>query len=395
MNTQEIQTLANQYVINTYGTRKLALVRGEGKYVWDAEGRRYLDFLAGISVVNLGHCHPKVTEAICNQAQQILHTSNLYYIESQVKLAELLSQHCFADKWFFSNSGAEANEAAIKIARRYWQQKEQPKPTIVTAHASFHGRTLTTISASGQPKLHDGFSPLMQGFKYADFNDLAALEKAITPDVGAILLEPVQGEGGVGIPDENYLTQVRQLCNDKNILMILDEIQTGLGRTGELFAHQHADITPDIMTLAKSLGNGVPIGAMGCTDEVSQGFSIGSHGSTFGGNPLCTAAALASVTALLDEKLVENAAGMGEYFKEELLTLADKHAIIKEVRGKGLMIGMDVTCTAAVIINAMFEKDIIVGPAGLHVVRFLPPLIIHKEDVDTVISALDDVLGAL
>ncbi len=395
MNTQEIQALADQYVINTYGTRKLAIVRGEGKYVWDAEGRRYLDFLAGISVANLGHCHPQVTKAICDQAQQILHTSNLYYIEPQVKLAELLSKHSFADKWFFCNSGAEANEAAIKLARRYWQQQDTPKPTIVTAHASFHGRTLTTISASGQTKLHDGFSPLMQGFKYADFNSLSALEAAITPDVGAILLEPVQGEGGVRTPDKNYLTQVRQLCSDKNILMILDEIQTGLGRTGALFAHQHGSVTPDIMTLAKSLGNGVPIGAMGCTDEAAKGFAVGSHGSTFGGNPLCTAAALATVQALLDEQLVENAAGMGEYFREELHTLADKHDVVKEVRGWGLMIGMEVTCPAADIIYALFEKDIIVGPAGAHVVRFLPPLTIHKEDVDTVVSALDDVLGAL
>jgi acetylornithine aminotransferase len=395
MNTDEIAVLADHYCMNVYGKRTISIVRGEGCHVWDADGRQYLDFFAGIAVANIGHCHPKVTEALCDQAKTLVHISNLYLIEPQVKLAEILCQNSFAEKWFFSNSGAEANEGAIKLARRYWHEKGDPKPVIVTAHQSFHGRTMTTVSASGQPKLHDGFDPLMQGFKYADFNDLAALEEAITPDVGAILLEPLQGESGVRTPDESYLKSVRDLCDRKNILMILDEIQTGMGRTGKLFAHEHGRIAPDIITLAKGLGNGVPIGAMGCTDEIATGFSVGSHGSTFGGNPLCTAAALATVTTILDEHLVDNAAEMGEYLKAELQQLKNKYSCITEIRGKGLMLGMVVTCPAMDIILAMRDRGIIVGPAGPNVVRFLPPLIIRKQDVDTVIEVLDESLGAL
>jgi acetylornithine aminotransferase len=395
MNTEEIGVLADAYCMNVFGKRNMSIVRGEGLHVWDAEGRQYLDFFAGIAVVNVGHCHPKVTEAICEQAKTLVHTSNLYLIEPQVKLAEILSQNSFAEKWFFGNSGAEANEAAIKLARRFWHAKGESKPVIVTAHQSFHGRTMTTISASGQPKLHDGFDPLMQGFKYADFNSLAALEEAITADVGAILLEPLQGESGVRTPDESYLKSVRALCDRKNILMILDEIQTGLGRTGKLFAYEHAEITPDIITLAKGLGNGVPIGAMGCTNEIATGFAVGSHGSTFGGNPLCTAAACATLSAILDERLVANSAEMGEYLKTELQSLQNKHACITEVRGKGLMLGIVVSCPAMDIIAALREQGILVGPAGPNVVRFLPPLIIRKQDVDTVIEALDASLGAL
>ena len=307
MNTQEIDALYAENIINTYGPRKRAMVRGEGMRLWDAEGNEYLDFFAGIAVTNVGHCHPKVTEAICEQAKTLVHVSNLHLYESQAKLAELLCKNSFAEQWFFCNSGAEANEGAIKLARRYWVQKENSKPVIVTAHQSFHGRTMTTLSASGQKKLHDGFDPLMQGFKYADFNDLDALEKQLTPDVGAILLEPVQGEGGIRTCDPEYLQQVRALCDEKEVLMILDEIQTGCGRTGALFAYEHAGIKPDIITLAKGLGNGVPIGALGCSNEVAIGFSPGSHGSTFGGNPLCTAAAFASLSVILDEGLVNNA----------------------------------------------------------------------------------------
>jgi len=395
MNTDEIGVLADNYCMNVYGKRTTSIVRGEGLHVWDADGRQYLDFFAGIAVANLGHCHPKVTEAICNQAKTLVHTSNLYLIEPQVKLAEILAKNSFADKWFFCNSGAEANEGAIKLARRYWHAKGESKPVIVTAHKSFHGRTMTTISASGQPKLHDGFDPLMQGFKYADFNSIDALDEAITPDVGAILLEPVQGEGGLGTPDETYLKAVRELCDRKQILMILDEIQTGIGRTGKLFAYEHADITPDIITLAKGMGNGVPIGAMGCTDEIATGFAVGSHGSTFGGNPLCAAAAFATVSTVLEEKLVANAAEMGEYLNLELQQLKQKHSCITEIRGKGLMTGLAVTCPAMDVVVALREKGILIGPAGPNVIRFLPPLTIRKQDVDTVIEALDASFGAL
>jgi acetylornithine/N-succinyldiaminopimelate aminotransferase len=282
MDTAAIQALNDRHVINTYGTRKLALARGEGCRVWDAEGREYLDCFAGIAVCNLGHCHPAVTEAICEQARTLVHCSNLYYIEPQARLAELLAKHSFAPRWFFANCGATANEAAIKLARRYWAQKGTPKPHILTALSSFHGRTLAAITATGQSKFHEGFEPLVPGFTHVPYDDVAALEAAITPETGAIMLEPIQGEGGVRIPAADYLAKVRALCDKHKLLLILDEVQVGMGRTGTLFAHEQSGITPDIVTLAKALGNGVPIGAMGCTEEVSSGFSIGSHATTFG-----------------------------------------------------------------------------------------------------------------
>lgn len=393
MTTDEIKTLYSTHVINTYGERKLAMARGAGMQVWDTDGNEYLDFFAGIAVTNVGHCHPKVTQAICEQAQTLLHVSNLHLYESQAKLAALLCDNSFADQWFFCNSGAEANEGAIKLARRYWAQQGTPKPTIITAHQSFHGRTLTTISASGQAKLHDGFAPLMEGFIYADFNSLDALSAAITPDVGAILLEALQGEGGVNIVSPEYLQQVRALCDEHNLLLILDEVQTGCGRTGALFAYEHAGITPDIMTLAKGLGNGVPIGAMGCTETVAAGFAPGSHGSTFGGNPLCTAAALATLQVILDEHLVDHAKTVGLYFMDHLNALKAKYSCIKDVRGSGLMIGVELEGAAAPVLTSMLDQGILCGPAGPHVVRFLPALIVTTEQIDRVVSALDTALG--
>lgn len=395
MTTDEINSLYADNVINTYGDRKLAMARGEGMHVWDVEGNQYLDFFAGIAVTNVGHCHPKVTQAICDQAQTLVHVSNLHLYESQAQLAALLSENSFADQWFFCNSGTEANEAALKIARRYWAQKGAPKPTIISAKQSFHGRTMTPLSATGQPKMHKGFEPMMQGFVFADFNDLEALADLITPDVGAILLEPIQGEGGVNLASPQYLQQVRALCDEHNILLILDEVQTGCGRTGALFAYEHSGITPDIMTLAKGLGNGIPIGAMGCTKEVATGFSVGSHGSTYGGNPLCTAAARATLQVILDENLVDNAKTVGAYFVEQLNTLKARHACIQEVRGTGLMIGVALDQPVADIVATMRDKGIICGPAGANVLRFLPPLIVTTEQVDHVVFELDTVLGEL
>ena len=393
MNTAEIKALNDKNIINTYGERKLALARGEGVRVWDVDGKEYLDFFSGIAVTNLGHCHPEVTEAVCAQARTLVHVSNLYYIEPQVELAALLSGHCFADLWFFCNGGAEANEAAIKLARRYWAQKGTPKPAIITAHGSFHGRTLATITATGQPKYREGFGPLLPGIQYMPFNDVDALSAAMTPEVGAVLLEPIQGEGGVRVPDENYLKEVRDLCDEKNVLLILDEVQTGLGRTGKLFAHEHYGITPDIMTLAKGLGNGVPIGAMGCTEEAATGFSVGSHACTFGGNPLSAAAALATMKVLTRPGFVENAATVGEYFFARLDALAEKHDAIVEVRGKGLMVGIEMKHAVAPLVGTMIESGIICGPAGPNVLRFLPPLIVTNEHVDEVVSTLDALLG--
>lgn len=394
MNTSEIKTFNDEHVINTYGDRRLALVRGEGVHLWDAEGKQYLDLFAGIAVVNLGHCHPGVTEAIRRQAGTLVHVSNLYYIQPQVELAKLLSEHSFASRWFFCNGGADANEAAIKLARRYWAEKGTPKPSIITAEQSFHGRTLTTITATGQPKYHKGFEPLTPGFTYVPFNDVTALENAITPDVGAVLLEPIQGEGGVRVPDGDYLRKVRALCDEKKVLLILDEVQTGLGRTGKLFAYEHAGITPDIITLAKALGNGVPIGAMGCTDEAASGFSVGSHAATFGGNPLSTAAALATLTELAEPAFLEQVAQVSAYFMGRLSELASKHAQIKEIRGKGLMIGIELTNPAGPVVARMLDEGIICGPAGPNVLRFVPPLIIQEEHIDTAVAALDKALGA-
>jgi acetylornithine/N-succinyldiaminopimelate aminotransferase len=393
--TDEIKNLNDAHVINTYGARSIALSRGEGMHLWDAEGKEYLDFFAGIAVCNLGHCHPAVTKAICDQAQKLVHVSNLYYIEAQTLLAAALCKHSFADKWFFCNGGAEANEAAIKLARRYWDRQGTPKPGIVTAQQSFHGRTIATITATGQPKYHDGFQPLVPGFSYVPFDDIAALEAAITPDVGAVMLEPIQGEGGVRVPDANYWKQVRQLCDDRNVLLILDEVQTGLGRTGPLFAHQGDGITPDIMTLAKGLGNGVPIGAMGCTDAVATGFDIGSHACTFGGNPLSSAAAVATMNVLTAPGFLDEAVAKGAYLFEQLAEIAKHCDSFVELRGKGLMVGIEFDKPVAPLVNSLIEAGVICGPAGPNVLRFLPPLIVEKEHIDRVVSLLKTCLGEL
>jgi len=393
MTTDEIKALNEAHVINTYGERKLAFVRGEGMSLWDAEGREYLDFFAGIAVVGLGHCHPAVTEAIQAQAQTLVHVSNLYHIEPQAELAKLLCDHSFADKWFFCNSGAESIESAIKLARRYWSQKKTPKPTIITANQSFHGRTSGALMATGQPKYQEGFEPLLEGFKYVDYDDIDALTEALTADVGAVLVEPVQGEGGVQIPAADYFAKVRSLCDEKDVLLILDEVQTGLGRTGTLFAHTQDGITPDIMTIAKALGNGVPIGALGCTEEVASGFSVGSHASTFGGNPLCSAAAVATLRTLTEPGFMEKVAGAGTHFSASLNVLKSKHGAIVEVRAKGLMIGIEMTKTVAPLIGALLEEGIVCGPAGPNVLRFLPPLIVSFEEIDRVVAALDGALS--
>jgi len=393
--TDEIKALNDAHVINTYGERTVALSRGEGMLLWDAEGKEYLDFFAGIAVCNLGHCHPAVTQAICDQAKKLVHVSNLYYIEAQTLLAAALCKHSFAEKWFFCNGGAEANEAAIKLARRYWEKQGTPKPGIVTAQQSFHGRTIATVTATGQPKYHDGFQPLVPGFSYVPYNDLAALEAAITPDVGAVLLEPIQGEGGVRVPDEAYWKQVRQLCDDKNVLLILDEVQTGLGRTGPLFAHQGYGITPDIMTLAKGLGNGVPIGAMGCTDGVATGFDVGSHACTFGGNPLSAAAAVATLSALTAPGFLEAAQERSTYLFAKLAEVAASCDAVVEVRGKGLMVGIEFDQPVAPLVTTLIDSGVICGPAGPNVLRFLPPLIVEESHIDRVISLLKASLGAL
>lgn len=395
MKTSEIQALNDRHLINTYGTRKLALTRGEGATLWDAEGKEYLDFFAGIAVCNLGHAHPAVTRAICEQAGKLLHVSNLYYIEPQVRLAERLSRHCFAPRWFFCNSGAEANEAAIKLARRYWVVKGSPRPEIITAEHSFHGRTMGAITATGQPKYHAGFEALLPGFHYVPYNDPGALEAAITPRTGAVMLEPIQGEGGVRVPDEDYLHAVRALCDRHGLLLILDEVQTGMGRTGHLFAHQAVGVIPDIMTLAKGLANGVPMGALGCTEEVAQGFSPGSHASTFGGNPLSSAAALAVLETMTAPGFLEGVREIAAWLRGRLEQFVAKHPKAVEVRGAGLMLGVEFGEAVAPLLGNLQDAGIICGPAGPNVLRLLPPLILTREQVDRFVPVLDACAGEL
>ena len=395
MDTTNLKQRSDAHVLNTYGDRNLAFVRGEAATLWDVDGKEYIDCFAGIAVCNLGHCHPAVTRALQEQAATLVHVSNLFHIAPQVALAELLCAHSFADKWFFCNGGAEANEAAIKLTRRYWAEQGTPKPEIVTAHASFHGRTMATLTATGQKKVQQGFAPLLPGFHYVAFGDLEALENAITPAVGAVMLEPIQGEGGVRCATKEYWRGVRKLCDKKNVLLILDEVQTGMGRTGKLFAHEHYGITPDIMCLAKGLGNGVPIGAMGCTDKAAAGFGPGAHGCTFGGNYLSSAAAIAVMKTLTAPGFLDNAAALGTHFQQGLEALAAGHDGIVEVRGKGLILGVECKEPVAPLLGKMIEGGIICGPAGPNVLRFLPPLVITKKQLDRALSVLGESLGAL
>ncbi|WP_243116905.1 acetylornithine transaminase [Heliophilum fasciatum] len=379
--------------MNTYGRLPIALVRGQGATVWDADGRSYLDFLAGIAVNALGHCHPQVVAALQAQAAELIHVSNLYWIEPQVKLAQLLVDHSFADKVFFCNSGAEANEGAIKLARKYAKKTWGPnKYEIITMEKSFHGRTLATITATAQPKYQKDFDPLPAGFRYVPFGDLAALESAIGPQTCAILVEPVQGEGGVNIADQAYWQGVQKLAAEKQVLLIFDEVQTGFGRTGKLFAYENFGVQPQIMTLAKALGGGAPIGALLATDEVANAFQPGDHATTFGGNPLVTAAGLAVMNVLVNEGLLAHTEKIGAYFRSKLEDLAARFSLIREVRGLGLMLACELDRDGAPIVAACLEKGLIINCTAGSVLRFVPPLIISEADVDQAVAILEQVL---
>jgi len=392
MDNTTLREAAERYLLNTYGSRRIALTRGQNVWVWDAEGREYLDFFSGIAVCNLGHCHPAVTEALKRQAETLWHVSNLYLIEPQIRLAEKLATHSFASRWFFCNSGAEANEGVIKLARRYWQVRGTPKSGIITAMNSFHGRTLATLTATGQTKYQAGFEPLLPGVRYVPYGDAAALDAAITPDSGLVLLEPIQGEGGVRVPPAGYLAAVREICDRRGVLLAFDEVQTGMGRTGRLFAHQHEAVTPDIISLAKALGNGIPIGAVGCAEHVAEGFAPGTHATTFGGNPLATAAGLAVVETLTAPGFLESVREKGEYFKAALTEAAGRHEKIIEVRGRGLMIGVECAEPVAPVVAAMADHGVLCGSAGPNVLRFLPPLIAEPEHFARAVETLDRVL---
>jgi len=379
------------YVFNTYGRIPTVFVKGEGSTLWDDKGNRYTDFLAGIAVVSLGHCHPAVTKAITDQAATLVHVSNIFYTEPQAELARLLVEKSFGDRVFFANSGAEANEAAIKLSRRYFSEKKQPeKFRIITMAQSFHGRTMATLSATGQDKIKNGFAPLVPGFVHCPFNDLDALKVLVDDSVCAIMMECIQGEGGIIPADKDYIKAVRALCDEKGIFLIFDEVQTGMGRCGTLFAHELFDVRPDIMTLAKALGNGLPIGAMVATQEASRGFIPGSHATTFGGTPLVARAALEVLKIISDVEFLQETRKKGAYLKEKLTSLMASHPCIKAVRGEGLLLGMEIHGDAGEIVAKAMKKGFILNAIQGKVIRFAPPLVITRGEIDALVMVLDD-----
>ncbi len=378
----------------TYARFPATIIEGEGCRLKDADGKEYLDFLAGIAVCNLGHCHPAVTEAIRDQAGRLIHVSNLFHTIPQTELAELLVQNSFADQVFFANSGAEANEAAIKLARKY---SAPEKFEIISLESSFHGRTLATVAATGQPKFHAGFEPMPAGFVHAPFGDAAALLKLVTPRTCAILCEPLQGEGGVRPLSPKYLKDIRAICDKHNLLLIFDEVQMGIGRTGSLFAYEQLEVTPDIMTLAKALANGMPIGAMLTTKEIGSHLIPGTHASTFGGNPVVCAAGIATLKVIMANGFLESVRQKGKYLANRLQEIADSHPTLATgVRGKGLIQGLILTAEACergpAIVNALFNEGILANFAGGTVLRFIPPLVVSEQDIDELIDGLNKVL---
>ncbi|RMH33561.1 MAG: aspartate aminotransferase family protein [Nitrospirae bacterium] len=394
MLTEELQEAASQYLMHTYDRLPLSIIRGRGCHVYDAEGREYLDCIGGIAVNVLGHCHPDLVYVIQQQARLLIHTSNLFYTEPQVELARLLVEHSFADKVFFCNSGAEANEAAIKLARRYAYERYGPtRFEIVTMYNSFHGRTLATLSATGQPKLQEGFGPLLPGFRQVPLNDITALEAAITDQTAAVMIEPIQAEGGMYVAEKQYLHQVRQLCDQRDILLIFDEVQTGMGRTGTLFAYEHFDVAPDIMTLAKGLGGGVPIGACLAIDRVAEVFRPGTHASTFGGNPLACAAAIEVFRLLFEGKELEASLSKGRYLTKGLDSLKEQYAVITERRGIGLLQGIEVLMDARAIVTDCLARRIIVHSTKGNVLRLSPPFVITLSEIDRALNVLSDILA--
>ncbi|MGM0508668.1 MAG: aspartate aminotransferase family protein [Fusobacteriota bacterium] len=393
MKFEDIKKMDNVNVMNTYGRLDIAFERGEGSRIYDTEGNEYIDFFAGIAVNNLGYNHPRITEVIKDQAEKLLHTSNLYYIEPQAKLAKKLIEKSTFDKAFFANSGAEANEGAIKIARKYGKEKLDGAYEIITMKQSFHGRTITTVTATGQEKYQKSFTPLAQGFKYAEFGNIEDIKSKITEDTVAVMIEIIQGEGGVLPAKSKFWKELQELVNEKEILLIIDEVQTGIGRTGELFAHEIYDLKPDVITLAKALGNGIPIGAVLATDEASV-LVPGDHASTFGGNFLATRVGVEVIDEIGKREFLDSVKEKGEYFKKGLEKLKDKYDFLSEVRGEGLMIGVEIEPDKIkpVMTKMMEEKKVLMGAAGGVALRFLPPLIVKKEDIDIVLEKLDEVL---
>ncbi len=389
---RDIKQQCHENIFNTYTRTPVAFVKGDGCRLWDDSGKEYLDFLAGIAVCNLGHCHPAVTRAIASSAEELVHVSNLFYTYPQVELAAELTRLSFADKVFFSNSGAEANEAAIKLARKYsWDHFGPGRFHIITMKNSFHGRTLATLSATGQSKVHNGFEPLVEGFTYVDFNSIEAVDAAITDKTCAVLVEPVQGEGGLNFASPWYFRELRALCVKKNLLLIFDEVQSGLGRTGSLFAYEQEGITPDVMTLAKALANGLPMGAMLATEEAAKAFVPGTHATTFGGGPLVANAALATLGILSNPDFLNGVRETGAYLHSRLGELKQRYPFIKEVRGRGLMMGIELDIPGAPFVSKCLDAGVIINCTHETVLRFVPPLIAGRPEVDRLIDVLNGI----
>lgn len=379
MNTAEIADMQKEYLIPTYAPR-LALVKGEGTKVWDAEGNEYLDFLAGIAVLNVGHCHPNVVKAIQDQAATLMHVSNLYYNEKQPQLARSLAEKAGGGKCFFCNSGAEANEGLIKLARLWGSDKG--KFEVITMNNSFHGRTLATLAATGQEKVQTGFAPLPEGFQHAEFNNLDSIKEAVTEKTAAVLVEAVQGEGGIIPADPEFITGLRKLCNEQDILLLFDEVQAGIGRTGKWFGFQNYNVQPDAFSLAKGLGNGFPIGAVVAAPKLADIFQPGNHATTFGGTPLACSAALATLETIEQENLLENATAMGALLLEKLQEIADKYDWIEGARGCGLMVGLVLNDSALPLQKNLQEKGLLTLATAVRVLRMLPPLTVTKKEVE-------------
>ncbi len=394
MATDGFVTDCNRYVLNTYTRTPIMLVEGKSCRVRDSNGREYLDFIAGLAACTLGHGHAGLADAICEQAKKLIHVSNLFHIEPQIEVARILVENSSADKAFFCNSGAEANEGAIKLVRKYFHDKgEHERFHIITMEGSFHGRTLATLAATGQTKYRQGFQPDVQGFSHVPFGDIKALESAVSPETAAILIEPIQGEGGVRVPPSDFLGNVRSLCDNRGCLLILDEVQTGIGRTGKLFAHEHSQITPDVITLAKGIAGGVPMGAILATDRVAKALGPGTHAATFGGNPLATAAAVAVLRIVLSDGFLSGVYQKGLHLRKRLETLAEKHDIIRDVRGIGLMQAIELTIPGANMSKDLREEGVLVNCTADTVLRFLPPLVVSGEEIDEMTERLDHVLS--
>jgi predicted acetylornithine/succinylornithine family transaminase len=392
MKNRQLLALTQTHVANTYSRFPIALIRGRGCWVWDADGRRYLDFVAGIAVNNLGHAHPGVVRAIQRQSKRLIHASNLYHTAPQAELAAALCKNSFADRVFFCNSGAEANEAAFKLVRRYGLERGG-RYEILSALNSFHGRTLATLTATGQEKIRAGFDPLPEGFRQAPYNDLSAMEAAVGAKTAAILVEPIQGEGGVILPQEGYLRGLRELCNAKGLLLVFDEVQTGMGRTGKLFAYEHSGVEPDVMTLAKALGGGLPLGAMLAKDEVARSLTPGSHASTFGGNPVSCSAGLAVLKALTRDGVLENCAQMGKLLLDGLHSLKASFPVIRHVRGRGLLLGMELDMEAAKIVEDCLTSGLLINGTANRVLRLLPPLTVNAKEIERALDILAKALA--